>query len=108
MAKTPKITILTVLFFIVSFFFVQKEEIKTKQKILGLRTEITNNQKAVFDWEQILLEKPDYRDGWFQLAFAYYKIGNIEKTKEAIIRAKKLDPANNTTILLEELLGERD
>ena len=69
-----------------------------------MQTELKTDQKTAFDWEQILTERPDYRDGWIYLAAAYYKLGNKEKAKQALSRAKTLDPTNVTILSFEELL----
>lgn len=102
--KLPYNIILAAIFVVVSFFLLKEENDRRNQRILGLQTELKTDQKTAFDWEQILTERPDYRDGWIYLAAAYYKLGNKEKAKQALSRAKTLDPTNVTILSFEELL----
>ena len=76
------------------------------QKILGQQTQIRADQQTITAWEQILEERPDYRDGWIQLAAAYYKIGERLKAKQALEKAKALDPNNETILNFEKFLEE--
>lgn len=102
--RIPRNIVLAVIFFVFSFFLLREEKIRMEKRILGLQTKIKADQKNAFDWEQILIERPDYRDGWIQLSALYHKLGDIEKAKEALARAKALDPSNETILSFEELL----
>lgn len=82
------------------------ENQRTAQKILGAQTHLKLDQKIITYWEQILEERPDYRDGWIQLAAAYLKTGEKSKAKEALSRAKTLDPTNETILNFEKLIGD--
>jgi len=80
------------------------ENKKQEQKILGLQTQLKADQQTIAAWEQILEERPDYRDGWIQLAAAYYKIGDKQKAKEALQKAKLIDPDNEIILNFEKFL----
>jgi len=49
-------------------------------------------KKLISRWEEILEKYPDYRDGYLQLAYLYYKIYQNEKAKENLTKALELDP----------------
>ena len=104
--KIPINIIFAIFFVLVSFFLLKEEKIRNEKRILGLQTQLKADQKAAFDWEQILLEKPNYRDGWFYLSAIYYRLGQIEKAKEALEKAKELDPLNENLISWEKFLKE--
>jgi len=102
--KLPYNIILAAIFVVVSFFLLKEENDRRNQRILGLQTELKTDQKTAFDWEQILTERPDYRDGWIQLAAIYHKLGNKEKAMVALEQAKLLDPTNETILSFEKIL----
>lgn len=104
--KIPKNIILALFLVFVSLWLLRTENKRINQRILGVQTKLQADQKTAFDWEQILAERPDYRDGWIQLAAIYYKLGNKEKAKEAISKAKVLDPTNPTILSFEKLLED--
>jgi tetratricopeptide (TPR) repeat protein len=56
-------------------------------------------------WEEIISEKPNYRDGYLQLAILNYKLFENEKAKEYLERALELDPNFETTKELKKVLG---
>jgi tetratricopeptide (TPR) repeat protein len=56
-------------------------------------------------WEKVVAEKPDYRDGYFQLALLYYKLYNNEKAKEYLEQSLILDPNFEPAKELKEVLG---
>jgi hypothetical protein len=43
---------------------------------------------------ELSIKYPDYRDLWYRLAAAQWELGNEEAAKEALIKAKYLDPNN--------------
>jgi tetratricopeptide (TPR) repeat protein len=104
--KIPKSLIFALLFCLVSFSFLFVENQKINQKVLGAKIQLEADQKTAYEWEQILVEKPDYRDGWLQLSAIYAKMGNIPKAQETLNRAKAIDPNNEIIPSLEKLLGE--
>jgi cytochrome c-type biogenesis protein CcmH/NrfG len=104
--EIPKSFLLSLTIFLVSIFLVNQENQKMSQKILGQQTQIRADQQTITAWEQILEERPDYRDGWIQLAAAYYKIGERLKAKQALEKAKALDPNNETILNFEKFLEE--
>jgi len=104
--KIPKNIILASVFLIISLFLLKSEDYRINQRVLGTQTQLVTDQKSIYDWEQILTERPDYRDGWVQLAAIYYKLGNKGKAKDAILQAKSLDPTNQTILSFEKLIGD--
>lgn len=52
----------------------------------------TDIRKLITLWEKITQEKPDYRDGYFQIAVLYYKLGENEKVREYVEKTLLLDP----------------
>lgn len=55
-------------------------------------------------WQEILEEKPNYRDGWLKLALYLIKVGRINEAQEALQKAKELDPNYEVIEELEKLL----
>jgi len=104
--KLPYNVFLALIFVGVSFFLLKEENDRRNLRILGLQTQLKSDQKTAYDWEQILTERPDYRDGWIYLAVAYYKLGNNERAKEALNHARTIDPTNETILSFEELLSK--
>jgi tetratricopeptide (TPR) repeat protein len=49
-------------------------------------------KKLISGWEEVLEKYPNYRDGYLQLAYLYYKIYQDEKVKENLTKALELDP----------------
>lgn len=45
---------------------------------------------------ELSIQYPDYRDLLYRLAISQYELGNNEETKDALLRAKYLDPNNET------------
>jgi len=95
---------LSIFLFLTTFLLVQLENQKREQKILGLETRLKADQEIITAWEQILDERPDYRDGWIRLTIAYYQTGNLDKAQETLKKAKELDPTNEIVLNLEKLL----
>lgn len=105
--KIPKIPgrlAFALMFFLLSCLLLQNEVRKTDQRILGVRTQTKERREEIFRWEEILAEKPGYRDGWLQLAGLWADLGEREMTKDALAHAKALDPNNESILSLELLL----
>lgn len=49
-------------------------------------------QREIAFWEDYLAKKPNYRDGWIQLAVLYYRIYQDTKATHALRVAIELDP----------------
>ena len=56
---------------------------------------------------ELSLKYPDYRDLLYQLTALEWELGNIDSAQESLAKAKYLDPNNQITKLLEELLNKR-
>lgn len=97
------------------------------KKELLLALEFSNNSKIITDnlmqvnhtlnepgriqeeinfWEKEVTHKPDYRDGYLQLAVRYYEIYNHEKAKLALSKAFSLDPNFEVTKKLMEIIKQ--
>ncbi len=61
-------------------------------------------QELIKKWGEIVAEKPDYRDGYLQLAFLHYKLFENEKAKEYLAKALAIDPNLEVARELEKLL----
>lgn len=68
----------------------QKEAVKTNQLIIK-KDQI---QDKIDYWEQILKNKPNFRDAYLRLSVLYYQILEDEKAKEMWNKAFYLDPNN--------------
>lgn len=97
--------IFSLVFFLVSLVLINLENQRAFKKILGAQTQLKTEQQNIAAWKQILQERPDYRDGWIQLAAAYYKVGDKEKANDALKKAKTLDPNNEIILNFEKILN---
>lgn len=63
-------------------------------------------QRLIIAWEQIINDKPNYRDGYLQLAYLYYKLSEDGKAKQALQKALELDPNFEPAQELERILND--
>jgi len=61
-------------------------------------------RKLISLWEKIVAEKPDYRDGYLQLAILNYKIWQNEKAQEYLKKALIVDPNFGPALELEKII----
>ena len=104
--KLPKNILFALVFLFISLALLYSENRRITSRTLGLQTKAVPKQETVYQWEQILTERPDYRDGWIELATLYYELGEKEKAKEAISQAKNLDPNNENILSFEKFLND--
>ena len=104
--KVPASILIGSFFFLISLIFLNNYNRRLKEKVLGINIQIQVDQKTAYAWEQLLAEKPDYRDGWLQLSSLYAKMGNVEKAQKAFNQAKEIDPNFEELPSLEKLLEE--
>jgi len=84
---------------------------KTNSKISELwQREYYSNPKdikrLISAWEKIVQEKPNYRDGYLQLAILNYKIYENQKALESLKKALEIDPNFTEARKLEKLLTQ--
>ena len=72
---------------------------KAKEKPRKIRQEIEF-------WEEIIKEKPNYRDAYFQLAILNYQIYQKEKTLQYLQKTFELDANFEPAKKLEKLLSD--
>jgi tetratricopeptide (TPR) repeat protein len=75
--------------------FVLGEKTSAKLEDLQQRKQYSDPkdiQRLITAWEEIMAQKPSYRDGWLELAFLHYKIFEDEKAKECLNKALEIDP----------------
>lgn len=61
-------------------------------------------EKLITAWEKIIEEKPNYRDGYLQLAYLHYKVYENNKAKDYLKKAIELDPNYKLARELEKIL----
>jgi len=74
-----------------------------QQKLLQNPADI---KRLIAGWERIVDQKPNYRDGWLQLAYLNYKIYEDEKAKVYLTKALELDPNFTPARELEKIIEE--
>lgn len=99
----PKNVFIAVLLFIATFAALNSEKQRTALRILGVQAQIKVDQETIYKWEQLMQERPNYRDGWVQLAVLYYKKGETSKALTVLQKAKEIDPNNENLSQIEEL-----
>ncbi len=62
-------------------------------------------RKLILVWEEIIMEKPNYRDAYLQLAYLHYKLFENEKAKKYLQKAIELDPNYEPVRKLEKILN---
>jgi tetratricopeptide (TPR) repeat protein len=62
-------------------------------------------RRLISAWEKIVEEKPNYRDGYLQLAYLHYKLYENDKAKEYLNKALDLDPNYEPARELERILN---
>jgi len=63
-------------------------------------------KKLIDNWEKIVEQKPDYRDGFLKLAFFYHQLSDQSKAKENLKKAEMLDPNYPALEQLEQLINQ--
>ncbi len=58
------------------------------------------------DWQKIISEKPDYRDGYIQAAFLAYRLKNLDAARMYIDKALLLDPNFETAKTLQKYISQ--
>lgn len=104
-SKAIKIVPLNVLFALFVAFSALIMLKKESARVLGMKTTFFPQENS-YEWEGIVREHPDFRDGWLQLCVSYLEEGEKIKAKEALQMAKTLDQNNEKVLLLERLLAE--
>lgn len=104
--KLPQNILFAGIVLLVALGLLYSESRRSDLRVLGSQSNIDTRQETVYRWEQILAERPDYRDGWLQLASLYYQQGNKQKAREAVNKAKNLDPANENVLAFEKFLTD--
>ena len=63
-------------------------------------------EKLITEWEEIISEKPDYRDGYLQLALLHYQLYENKRAKEYLQKALELDPNFEAAREMEKILSD--
>ncbi len=85
------------------------EQTNEKLKELWQKKQYSNPEdikQLISAWEKIVAEKPNYRDGYLQLAVLHYKIYENTKAKEYLQKALELDPNYEPAKELQKILGD--
>lgn len=64
----------------------------TNLKVLGAKTEDTQNMASETYWKEFLSQNPTYFDGWIELAKLEEKLQNKEGAQKAIGEAIRINP----------------
>lgn len=57
-------------------------------------------------WNREVIEKPNYRDGYFSLAIIYYQLGDFNSSLENLDKAMNIDPNFEKGKELKEIIGD--
>jgi len=63
-------------------------------------------EKLIAEWERVISERPNYRDGYLRLALFHYKLHENEKANGYLQKALELDPNFEPARELEKVLGD--
>ena len=67
-------------------------------------------EKVVDDlnfWNREVMEKPNYRDGYFTLSLLYYQLGDYKNSIESLDKAMNVDPNFEKGKELRDILEEK-
>jgi len=62
---------------------------KKQEIIFTERKEIVNDLNF---WNKEVIEKPNYRDGYFSLSIIYYQLGDYDNSQKNLNKAMDIDP----------------
>jgi len=65
---------------------------KKLEEIKKIKSQPAELRKEIQKWEKIVRDKPDYRDGYFQLAVLHYQLYENKKAKEYLEKTLAFDP----------------
>ena len=88
---TVAISCLSIIVFMASAATTLEE--KRINKLWEIHREKTSRLEKLVE---LSIQYPDYRDLLYRLAISQYELGNNEGAKDALLRAKYLDPNNGT------------
>jgi len=78
----------------------------SSSKVLGAWDENVNKlMKSYAFWQQVIVQKPDYRDAYIQLASLAFELDRTEEAKNYLAQALVLDPNNRDVKSAEQQLG---
>lgn len=99
------VVLFMVLFAFIGFAGVQAyRHYQEKEKVLSERKEVL---AKISYWQNVVIEKKGYRDGYFQLAVLWYQLGQNAKAQTYLSQALKLDPNFEEGRKLEKVLSSK-
>lgn len=101
------LSIFTIFILLVSLYLLSVNVYEKLQSKKNLETAKTKVSQDISFWEEVIKERPDYRDAYFELAVLEYKKGDFEKAKKYLDKVFELDPVYQPAILLFEVLSVR-
>ena len=75
------------------------------KKLEYVRGERSVVMSKITDWNKVIAAYPRYRDGYFEEALLYYRLGEREQSKKYAQKALQLDPGFKKGRALEKLLA---
>jgi tetratricopeptide (TPR) repeat protein len=87
---------------------IKEEKLASLKKIWQIKnlTDPKDIQKLIVSWEKIIIAKPNYRDGYLQLAFLNYKIYQTEKALFYLDKALIIDPNFEVSRRLKKIITQ--
>ena len=58
-------------------------------------------------WQEVVIENPDYLDGWLTLATITWQIGETEEAREYLNKAKYIKPNSEKLLEVSRVLGAK-
>jgi len=87
---------------------IKEEKLASLKKIWQIKnlTDPKDIQKLIVSWEKIIIAKPNYRDGYLQLAFLNYKIYQTEKALFYLDKTLIIDPNFEVSRRLKKIITQ--
>lgn len=92
--------LLVILFFLIAF------ALKNLSDYNSSKSERTELEKQTKYWENVVVQRPDYRDAYLQLAILEYRLGDKEEAKVYLEKVLILDPNFGEARNLEKELNK--
>lgn len=77
---------------LVILFFLIALSLKNLNDYRKLKNERAKVQSDISFWKNVVVQKPDYRDAYLELAILEYKLGDKEQAKFYLDKSLILDP----------------
>lgn len=92
---------------VLAIIFVSYDFFNNFKKQENVIAERENVVKDLNFWNKEVLEKPNYRDGYFKLSLLYYQLGDYRNSIETLDKVMSIDPNFEKGKELKKIIEEK-